>query len=172
MMTGIRVRIKSAAIVSAITTLLGICACNSQKENCSDPMETNATLVFSKGDKITNDNFTGATWLNNLVSPDSINQVAVGSVTFEPGSRTNWHSHPAGQIILALEGEGYYQEEGSTKQMLKKGDVVKCPPDKPHWHGASANQTFVQVAITGRERGETLWLQPVTDEEYHRTPEP
>ncbi|HWK99866.1 MAG TPA: cupin domain-containing protein [Parapedobacter sp.] len=123
--------------------------------------------IFAKGEKITNDNFTGTAWLNNLVDADSLNQNAVGSVTFEPGARTNWHTHPAGQIILALDGVGYYQEQGNPKVTLRKGDVVKCPAGIPHWHGASTDTAFVQVAVTGREHGETVWLAPVTDEEYN-----
>lgn len=123
--------------------------------------------IFAKGEKITNDNFTGTAWLNNLVNADSLNQNAVGSVTFEPATRTKWHSHPAGQIILALDGVGYYQEEGKEKVIVRKGEVVKCPIDVSHWHGASADTAFIQVAITGREKGETVWLAPVTDEEYH-----
>lgn len=125
-------------------------------------------LVFAKGEKIANDNFTGTAWLNNLVVADSINQNGVGSVTFEPGARTNWHSHPAGQIIIAIDGSGYYQEEGSPKRVIYKGDVVKCPPNVPHWHGASPDKTFIQIAITGREKGPTKWLKPVTDEEYRK----
>lgn len=125
-----------------------------------------ADLVFPKGEKITNNNFVGSAWLSSLVTPDSINQNAVGSVTFEPGARTNWHSHPNGQIILAIEGEGYYQEKGQPKVVLRKGDVKKCPPNVPHWHGASAASKFIQIAITGRENGPTVWLETVTDEEY------
>ncbi|WP_240628094.1 hypothetical protein [Terrimonas sp.] len=63
--------------------------------------------VFAKGEKITNDNFAGTVWLNRLINADSLNPNAVGSVIFEPGARTKWHSHPAGQIILALDGIGY-----------------------------------------------------------------
>lgn len=132
-----------------------------------DGIHAKKETIFSKGERIANDNFTGTVWLNNLIAADSINRNAVGSVTFEPGARTKWHSHPAGQIILALDGIGYYQEKGGSKVILKKGDVVKCPPDIPHWHGAGANTAFVQVAITGREKGETAWLHEVTDEVYH-----
>jgi quercetin dioxygenase-like cupin family protein len=65
-----------------------------------------------------------------------------------------------------LEGEGYYQEKGSEKKILQKGDVVKCPANLPHWHGASPDTEFVQVAITSRVDGPTEWLEAVTDEEY------
>lgn len=149
--------------------LSGMLALSCSQQNQSEAMKKDETqeLIFAKGEKITNDNFTGTAWLNNLVNADSVNQNAVGSVTFEPGARTKWHSHPAGQIILALDGVGYYQEEGKEKVTVRKGEVVKCPIDVPHWHGASADTAFVQIAITGREKGETVWLKPVTDEEYN-----
>ncbi len=148
----------------------GMLALSCSQQNQSEAIKKDETqeLIFAKGEKITNDNFTGTAWLNNLVNADSVNQNAVGSVTFEPGARTKWHSHPAGQIILALDGVGYYQEEGKEKVTVRKGEVVKCPIDVPHWHGASADTAFVQIAITGREKGETVWLKPVTDEEYNR----
>ncbi len=151
-----------------ITGILGI-SCSQQEQQNTENGKTQEP-VFEKGEMITNDNFTGTVYLNNLVTADSINQNAVGSVTFEPGARTKWHSHPAGQIILALDGVGYYQEEGKDKVIVRKGEVVKCPIDVPHWHGASADSAFVQVAITGREKGETVWYKPVTDEEYNREP--
>lgn len=141
-------------------------ACSQQHQRNVDS-ETTADTIFPKGEKITNDNFTGNAWVKMLVDGDSTNQNAVGVVTFEPGARTNWHLHPAGQIIMVLDGEGYYQEKGTTKTILKKGDVAKCPPDTPHWHGASKDQYFVQMAITSREKGPTEWLQPVTDSAYN-----
>lgn len=123
--------------------------------------------IFPKGEKITNSNFTGDVWLQNLVDNDSLNDTRVGSVTFEPGARTKWHYHPDGQILLAIGGTGFYQEKGSAKKILHKGDVVKCPPDVPHWHGASNDDEFVQVAISGSRKGATVWLQAVTGEEYN-----
>lgn len=156
---------------TAILLLIGMASfsCNPRNESGKDTSsESQESAVFEKGEKITNNNFTGAVWLKNLITADSLNQTSVGSVTFEPGARTNWHSHPAGQIILALDGVGYYQEKGSPKKIVKKGDAVKCPPGVPHWHGASADTPFIQVAITGREKGETQWMEPVTDEEYNK----
>lgn len=123
-------------------------------------------LVFPKGDRINNDNFTGTAYLRSLILSDSLNPTAVGSVTFEPGSRSKWHFHPAGQILLVIDGVGYYQEKGQPKKILRKGDVVKCPPNVPHWHGASVEKPFVQVAITNNDKGSTVWLGPVTDQEY------
>lgn len=157
---------KKISIVIAIAVFT-LTACNNVSRN--DPVSTQAekNLIFDRGDKIDSPNFTGNVWLNNLVTVDDENQNAVGSVTFAPGSRTSWHSHPAGQIILALDGVGYYQEKGKPVEIIRKGEVVKCPHNIPHWHGASPDSEFIQVAITGRENGPTVWLEPVTDKEYN-----
>lgn len=78
------------------------------------------------------------------------------------------HLHPDGQIVLATRGVGYYQEKGSPKRILRKGDVVTCPPNVPHWHGAIPDSTFVQIAITSRKDGPTEWMQAVSEKEYLR----
>jgi quercetin dioxygenase-like cupin family protein len=143
--------------------LIVLAACN----NKAEMNNSNHELVFPKGEKITNDNFTGTAYFQMLIAADSLNPTAVGNVTFEPGARSKWHSHPAGQILLAVDGVGYYQEKGQPKKILRKGDAVKCPPNVPHWHGASADTAFVQIAITGREKGETVWLEAVTDSVYN-----
>lgn len=139
--------------------------------NCSSTENTvkaeKTSIIFPLGDKNTNDNFKGEVWVKSLVDADSLNENAVGNVTFAPGARSKWHLHPAGQILLATDGVGYYQEKGQPKKVLHKGDVIKCPPNVAHWHGASADTAFVQVAITGRQNGPTKWLKNVTDEEYN-----
>jgi quercetin dioxygenase-like cupin family protein len=140
-------------------------ACNNDQK-MEDPKQKSA-LVFPQGKKITNDNFTGTAYLQMLMDADSLNSISIGNVTFEPGARSKWHTHPAGQILLVTGGVGYYQEKGQPKKILRKGDAIKCPPNIAHWHGASADTAFVQLAITGREKGETVWLEAVTDKEYH-----
>lgn len=145
------------------TTFLS-CSITELKEE--KELDKSASLIFPTGNKITNSNFTGTAYLQPLIGADSLNQTSVGNVTFEPGARTKWHVHPAGQIILATEGKGFYQEKGSAKIILRKGDVIKCPPNIPHWHGASSDSMFVQIAITGREKGEPIWLEAVSDDEY------
>jgi quercetin dioxygenase-like cupin family protein len=158
--------IKNIALLSLIT--LTSFSCTQQNKSAqSSQSETQEPTVFARGKQITNDNFTGNVWLENLIQADSLNQNSVGSVTFEPGARSKWHTHPAGQILLAIDGVGYYQEKGKLKKILHKGDAIKCPANIPHWHGASADSKFVQVAVTGREKGETIWLEAVTDEEYN-----
>jgi quercetin dioxygenase-like cupin family protein len=148
---------------------LTVSSCKAQSNVAQkDAANLQGTRIFPKGDKITNDNFVGNAWLYQAVQADSVNQTAVGSVTFEPGARTKWHLHPAGQILIAIDGVGYYQEKGSPKRLLRKGDVVKCPPNVPHWHGASRDQQFIQIAITSSQNGPTVWMQQVSNEEYNK----
>lgn len=157
----------------AILFLIGVVSlsCNEQNESAgTSPSVPQESTIFAKGKQITNDNFTGTAWLENLIQADSVNQTSVGSVTFEPGARSKWHSHPAGQILLVIDGVGYYQEKGQPKKILRKGDAIKCPAYVPHWHYASSDTKFIQVAITGREKGETVWLEAVTNKEYHSEP--
>ena len=135
--------------------------------NKAEINNSNKELIFLRGEKITNDNFTGTAYLQTLITPDSLNHTAVGNVTFEPGARTKWHMHPVGQILLITDGVGYYQEKGQAKKILRKGDVIKCLPNIPHWHGASADSAFIQIAITNNEKGATVWMDALTDKVYN-----
>ncbi len=111
--------------------------------------------------------FTGTTYLKRLVEKDDIWNSSIANVTFEKGARTNWHKHSGGQILLVLAGEGRYQEKGKPVQILKKGDVVKIPPNVEHWHGASSESEFSHISIEPNiPNNETTWLEPVTDEQY------
>ena len=130
------------------------------------PNDQNA--IFSKGEKVSADYFTGTAWLKILVPKDETGSYAVGNVVFEPGCRNNWHTHPAGQILLITDGKGYYQEKGKPAQQLHKGDVVKIPPGAVHWHGAAPDSNLTHIAISpNTDKGSVVWLQPVTDEEYN-----
>ena len=127
------------------------------------------SVIFPKGEKIENNYFIGATWLDMLVDEDTTYNCPIGNVTFEPGARNNWHKHPGGQILLVTGGKGYYQEEGKHVQLLKEGDVVKIPPNVKHWHGATKDSWFVHLAIsTNPELGGAEWLEAVTNEEYEK----
>lgn len=154
----------SASIITCLCLLLA--SCNSKTETATIKEEAATETVFPKGEKITNDNFTGNAWLYPMVAADSINKTSVGNVTFEPGARTKWHLHPNGQIILAMAGQGFYQEKGSAKRILRRGDVVTCPPNIPHWHGASTDQQFIQIAITSTLNGPVQWMEAVSEQEY------
>jgi len=148
--------------VLLLTILVAGC-CTGKTE---DIMQKNE--LFSKGEIITNNNFTGTAWLNWLVKNDSVFNCPMGNVTFEPGARTNWHKHPGGQILLVTEGRGYYQERTKPAQAIKKGDVVLVGPDLEHWHGAASDSGLVHIAIsTNVQKGSVVWLEPVSDEDYN-----
>ncbi len=130
--------------------------------------EQSNTSIFPKGNKLPNDWFTGNAFLTPLVAKDQNNNFSAGAVTFEPGARTNWHTHPQGQVLIVLEGNGFYQEKGKTAQPIKKGDVVNIPENTEHWHGASAAEKMVHIAITNyKNEIQVTWLKPVTDEDYN-----
>lgn len=135
----------------------------------NDNMETtaNGNAIFPKGGKAPADYFTGTTWVNSLVPQDETGSYAVNDVVFEPGSRTNWHTHPAGQILLVTNGNGWYQEKGQPARSLTKGDVVNIPSGIEHWHGATRDSSLTHIAISNlKENSPAAWLSPVTDEEY------
>lgn len=122
--------------------------------------------IFPKGELSTTKNHTGNVWLRELNAGDSTFDYALAVATFDAGAKLDWHSHPGGQILLILEGTGYYQERGKPIQIVHKGDVVKCPPGVEHWHGASPNASFTYLATTPVQKGKTVWLEPVTDKDY------
>jgi len=124
-------------------------------------------FIFEKGRPGPAENFTGRAWNVGLVENDSVYNTVVGNVYFEPGARSNWHKHPSGQILIITDGAGYHQIKGQPKQALKKGDIVKCPPNVEHWHGASPDTGMLQMYIVPKtEKGIVTWLKKVTDEEY------
>lgn len=144
-------------------------ACNNNQK--MEETKKKGEPVFAKGEKVNNDNFTGTVYLNYLVETDTTHNVNIGSVTFEPGAKTNWHLHKGGQILLVTEGKGLYQEKGKPIEVIEKGQVVKCPPNIEHWHGATQTDSMTHVAIgTNTNIGGAVWLQSVTDEEYGMTP--
>jgi quercetin dioxygenase-like cupin family protein len=126
------------------------------------------TMIFPKGEKAPADYFTGTVWVRMLVPNDPALNCQIGNVVFEPGARNNWHTHSGGQILIATDGIGYYQEKGNPIQLLRKGDVVNIPPDVVHWHGASHDSEFTHIAINpNTQKGIVIWLERVTDEEYN-----
>lgn len=156
---------KNILTYSLLFPIIWLTACNNNQK-MEDTTQQNEP-VFPKGDKITNDNFTGTVWLNYLAENDTTYNVNIGSVTFEPGARTYWHFHKGGQILLVSEGKGLYQEKGKPVEVIQKGQVIKCPPNVEHWHGATPTDVMTHIAIgTNTDIGGAVWLRPVSDEEY------
>lgn len=129
--------------------------------------QTQTEIIFPKGE-LTAANFTGNVWVQPLAPKDSIFNLVAGSVSFEPGARSYWHSHNAGQILLVINGTGYTQEKGKPIRIIQKGDVITCPPNVEHWHGASPGSAMTHVSLNpNADKGVVTWLRPVTDQQYN-----
>lgn len=155
---------KSAKTVFLVALLFAtaLVACES---NIASPDQGDE--IFPKGVKGPSTNFTGNAYNFGLVQSDSIYNTLVGNVYFEPGARSNWHTHPGGQILVITGGVGYHQIEGQPKEVMRKGDVVTCPPGTKHWHGASPDSSLSQLYIVPNTgKGIVNWMEPVTDEQY------
>ncbi|WP_339878809.1 cupin domain-containing protein [uncultured Algoriphagus sp.] len=155
-----------------ITMTLGLSSCQQNSSlNGKEVLESLPTneeqAIFPQGNLGSKENFTGNAYNYGLVPNDSNLTTLVGNVYFEPGARSNWHSHPAGQILVITDGEGFHQIEGQPKEILKKGSVAICPPNVRHWHGASPEKSLYQLYIVpNTEKGIVDWQEAVTDEVY------
>jgi quercetin dioxygenase-like cupin family protein len=111
--------------------------------------------------------FTGTVRIDPLFTAPSPARAAGAAVTFEPGARTAWHTHPLGQTLIVLVGRGLAQHEGDLVEEIRPGDVVWFAPGEKHWHGAGPTGAMVHLAIQEAEDGKVVdWLEPVTDEQY------
>ena len=114
--------------------------------------------------------FTGVAYMNNLKQPSDSNNLAIGSVTFTPGARTFWHSHPFGQTLIVTEGVGLVGRRGVAATEIRPGDVVVIEPDEHHWHGACVDQSMTHIHVNGVGLDGTyaIFFEPVSDEDYLR----
>lgn len=113
--------------------------------------------------------FTGSVRLDCLFQPEAPARTAGVLVTFEPGARTAWHTHPLGQTLVITAGLGWVQREGGPVEEVRPGDVVWFPPGEKHWHGATPTTAMSHIAIHEQLDGKAVdWLEHVTDEQYRR----
>lgn len=111
--------------------------------------------------------FTGKVRLDHQFAPPEPAKAAAAVVTFEPGARTAWHTHPLGQRLLVTAGEGWVQKEGGPKQTIRPGDTVWFEPGEKHWHGATDRKAMTHIAIQEAENGSAvIWMEHVSDEDY------
>ena len=111
--------------------------------------------------------FTGQVRLDILHTAEAPARVACASVTFEPGARTAWHTHPLGQTLVVTAGCGWTQCEGGPIEEIRAGDVIWCPPGRRHWHGATATTGMTHIAIQEAQDGVFVtWMEHVSDEQY------
>jgi quercetin dioxygenase-like cupin family protein len=113
--------------------------------------------------------FTGTVRIDPLVNAPDPARVVAATVTFEPGARTAWHTHPLGQTLVVIAGCGLAQRWGGPLEEIRPGDVIWIPPHEKHWHGAKATSAMSHIAIQEQHNGRTAeWLEHVTDEQYGR----
>lgn len=113
--------------------------------------------------------FTGPVLLEPLFGAKDGMSATGGLVTFTPGARSAWHTHPAGQLLIVTAGTGWVQEEGGAKREIKPGDVIWTPPGVKHWHGATATNVMSHIAITNMVNGKNVeWLEKVSDDQYRK----
>ncbi|WP_109700787.1 (R)-mandelonitrile lyase [Chitinophaga deserti] len=111
--------------------------------------------------------FTGSVRIDPLFEPNGARRAAAASVTFEPGARTNWHTHPLGQTLIVTAGCGWVQREGGPVEEIYPGDVVWFAPEERHWHGATSTNGMTHIAIQENLDGKVVdWMEAVSEEEY------
>jgi len=112
-------------------------------------------------------NFTGSVQVEMLFVPAGPDRSSAGTVTFSPGARTGWHTHPLGQTLIITAGVGRVQRWGGPVEEIRPGDVVRIPPNVKHWHGAAPNSSMSHIAIQEAQDGKTVdWMEPVSEEQY------
>jgi quercetin dioxygenase-like cupin family protein len=113
------------------------------------------------------ENFTGSVRIDPLFDANESSRAAGASVTFEPGARTAWHTHPRGQTLIVTAGSGRVQRWGGPVDEIRPGDVVRIPPGVKHWHGAAPNTAMTHIAIQEHLDGKVVdWMEHVTDAQY------
>ena len=158
-----------------LAIIMAAVACSNNTENNENnypapPLET-SLVKNGEGQKFkgSEEYFTGDVEVESITSPNSSSHFGIAYVTFQAGARSAWHTHPAGQHLIVVEGIGLTQEDGKPIQEFRAGDVLYCPPNLKHWHGASPNSYMKHIAITGVSNGSgVVWMEKVTDEEYNK----
>jgi len=114
------------------------------------------------------ENFTGSVGVEPLLQANEPSRLAGARVTFAPGARTAWHTHPLGQTLIVTAGVGWVQQQGGEKQEIRPGDVVWTPPGVKHWHGATATERLTQIALTEQQPDgrRVVWMEKVSDAQY------
>src|SRR5213594_1547721 len=113
------------------------------------------------------ENFTGSVRIDPLFNANPPSRTSGGRVTFEPGARTAWHSHPLGQTLIVTAGTGWVQQWGGQIEEMRQGDMVWIPPGVKHWHGATTSASMTHIAIQESLDGKTVeWMEKVSDEQY------
>jgi quercetin dioxygenase-like cupin family protein len=127
--------------------------------------EYSISSYLTQGPKAPNTHYIGEAWLNGLLQADGDLNYNITKATFRANSTLDWHKHESVQVLIIVEGEGYYQERGKEPVILKKGDVIKCPKNTEHWHSSTKEKDVTYLAIYGGSQP-TAWTEILTQEYY------
>lgn len=171
-------------LAATITSLFLIASASSQPNQARAASESAAPPVASNEDSQTisitrsgsqpsrkgpAEYFTGSVRVDPLFQANYPSRTSAALVTFEPGARTAWHTHPLGQTLIVTAGSGWVQQWGGQIEEIRQGDVVRIPPGQKHWHGAAATTAMTHIAIQEQLDGKTAdWMEKVSDEQYRR----
>jgi quercetin dioxygenase-like cupin family protein len=154
----------SVSAIAAFATLAGGANAQTQQGSRAMRITRGNSQASRKGPA---EYFTGTVRVDAPFSAPAPARVSGGTVTFEPGARTAWHTHPLGQTIIITAGCGWVQVEGGPREEVRPGDIVWFPPGARHWHGATATIGMSHIAISEALDGKTVdWMEKVSDEEY------
>jgi|SRR5208283_4570472 len=138
------------------------------------PIQNSQTIKITRSDSLHSNKgaaqyFTGSVQVQQLFPAYDPSRTSGGKVTFEPGARSAWHTHPLGQILIVTDGTGWIQLWGRPIEEIRKGDVIWIPAGVKHWHGATPNTAMTHIAIQEELNGKAVeWMEKVTDEQYHK----
>ncbi|MGM7719818.1 (R)-mandelonitrile lyase [Metabacillus sp. Hm71] len=160
---------KFAAIIFSLSLLVS--ASGYKSHALANESNSNSQTITRSGSQASYkgaaEYFTGNVRIDPLFSENDSAQYTGGYVTFQPGARSAWHTHPKGQRLIVTEGIGWIQEWGGPIEEIREGDVIWCPPGVKHWHGASPTTSMTHIALTGVHDGQNVeWLEKVSDEQY------
>ncbi len=161
-------------ITITIMSLLLFASVVSKSQTNAAKMPASSSINISRSDslqpkKASAEYFTGVVQVQELFPADDPSRTSGGKVTFEPGARSAWHSHPLGQILIVTDGMGWVQQWGGPIEEIRKGDVVRIPAGVKHWHGATPTTAMTHIAIQEQLNGKAVaWMEKVTDEQYRK----
>lgn len=154
------------ALLFFITASFYVAPAQAKSKKESQTITKSGSQPSAKG---SHDYFTGDVRIDPLFSPKDAADFSGAYVTFEPGARSAWHTHPSGQHLIITYGSGFTQEWDGKSEEIKAGDIIWCPPGIKHWHGASPTAAMTHIAITGNLDGKNVeWLEKVSDEQYNK----
>lgn len=161
-------KLKAVFFVFGLVFSTGVLA-----ENVTAPDAETRQVVVKEGskpvNKASNKTFTGDVSHISILSATTDANFAMSTVIFQPGARSFWHTHPAGQRLIVIEGSGLTGTADGKVEVINKGDVVECPAGVKHWHGASPTSAMTHIAITPFKDGKNVtWMEEVTDEQYSK----